>query len=224
MKAEPRLHHVRMFSSPQGDRTGRCAGQTHSGELHTRVERWCPVMPAMPWWRPVLLLAAGGTSELHFLEEHRLLWAWERSGLPTHCSGKECPWNKGDMGSIPGSVRSSGGGHGNPLQYSCLENPMDGGAWRATVRGTAQSRTRLSRLSMCICRESFTSRWLALLLSGDKQWRKFIFLTHPGYHIMTSDESLYFLYLIMLINSGRNYEKKQHLWKYVYHDLNLISN
>ena len=38
-----------------------------------------------------------------------------------------------DMGLIPGSGRSPGGGHGNPLQYSCLENPMDRGAWRATV-------------------------------------------------------------------------------------------
>ena len=40
-----------------------------------------------------------------------------------------------DMGSIPGLGRSSEGGHGNPLQYSCLENPMDRGAWRATVDG-----------------------------------------------------------------------------------------
>ena len=48
------------------------------------------------------------------------------------------------MGSIPGSGRSPGGGHGNPLQYSCLENPMDRGAWRATVHGVAKSWTRLS--------------------------------------------------------------------------------
>ena len=41
----------------------------------------------------------------------------------------------GDLGSIPGSGRSPGGGRGNPLQYPCLENPMDRGAWRATVRG-----------------------------------------------------------------------------------------
>ena len=49
----------------------------------------------------------------------------------------------GDMGSIPGSGRSLGGEHGNPLQYSCLENPMDRGAWRATVHGVAKSQTRL---------------------------------------------------------------------------------
>ena len=49
--------------------------------------------------------------------------------------------NIGDPGSIPGSGRSPGGGNGNPLQYSCLENPMDRGAWRATVHGVAESDT-----------------------------------------------------------------------------------
>ena len=48
------------------------------------------------------------------------------------------------MGSIPRSGRSPGGGHGNPLQYSCLENPIDRGAWRATVHGVTESQTRLS--------------------------------------------------------------------------------
>ena len=48
-----------------------------------------------------------------------------------------------DTGSIPGSTRSPEEGHDNPRQYSCLENPMDRGAWRATVHGVAQSWTRL---------------------------------------------------------------------------------
>ena len=48
-----------------------------------------------------------------------------------------------DTGSIPGSVRCPGGGHGNPLQYSCLENPMDRGARQATVHGVVKSWTRL---------------------------------------------------------------------------------
>ena len=52
--------------------------------------------------------------------------------------------NAGDPGSIPGSGRSPGEGNGNPLQYSCLENPMDGGDWLATVHGVAESQTRLS--------------------------------------------------------------------------------
>ena len=48
----------------------------------------------------------------------------------------------GDVSLIPGSGRSPGGMHGNPLQYSCLENAMDGGAWWVTVHGVAQSWTR----------------------------------------------------------------------------------
>ena len=53
-------------------------------------------------------------------------------------------YHVGDPGSIPGSGRSPGEGNGNPLQYSCLENPMDGGAWKAAVHGVAEGRTRLS--------------------------------------------------------------------------------
>ena len=56
---------------------------------------------------------------------------------------KNPPANAGDPGSIPGSGRSSGDGNGNPLQYSCLENPMDKGAWGATVHGVAKSQTGL---------------------------------------------------------------------------------
>ena len=54
------------------------------------------------------------------------------------------PGDTRDMGSIPGSERSPRGRHGNPLQYSCLENPMDKGAWRATVNGVTNSQTQLS--------------------------------------------------------------------------------
>ena len=67
---------------------------------------------------------------------------------------KNSPANAGDardMGSIPGIFPGGifpGVGNGNPLQYSCLDNPTNRGAWRATVRGVAQSRTRLKRLSM----------------------------------------------------------------------------
>ena len=65
--------------------------------------------------------------------------------------GKESACNAGDArdeGSIPELGRSPGGGNGNPLQFSCLENAMDRGAWRATVPGVAKSRTQLKRLSM----------------------------------------------------------------------------
>ena len=52
---------------------------------------------------------------------------------------KESAYSAGDLGSISGSGRSPGEGHGNPLQYSGLENPMDRGAWWATVHGVAES-------------------------------------------------------------------------------------
>ena len=58
-------------------------------------------------------------------------------------SGKESTCDEGDMSSVPGLGRSPGGGNGNLLQYSCLGNPMDRGAWRAVVHGVAKSRTQL---------------------------------------------------------------------------------
>ena len=64
--------------------------------------------------------------------------------FPGGSDGKASAYNAGDPGSVPGSERSPGEGNGNPLQYSCLENSMDGGAWWATVHGVAESRTRLS--------------------------------------------------------------------------------
>ena len=67
--------------------------------------------------------------------------AW---GLPGGWDSKKSTCNAGDPGSIPGLGRSSGEGSGNPLQYSCLENSMDKGAWWATVHGVTKSRTRLS--------------------------------------------------------------------------------
>ena len=67
---------------------------------------------------------------------------------------KNPPAKGGDTGSIPGSERSIGGGNGNLLQYSCLENPMDRGAWRDTVHGVEKSGTQLSNQEwlFCVCR------------------------------------------------------------------------
>ena len=64
--------------------------------------------------------------------------------FPGGSDGKVSACNAGDPDSIPGSGRSPGEGNGTPLQYSCLENPMDREAWWATVHGVAKSRTRLS--------------------------------------------------------------------------------
>ena len=64
--------------------------------------------------------------------------------FPSGSDGKESACNAGDPGSIPGSGKSPGEGNGNPLQYSCLENPMEGGAWQAPIHGVTKSWTRLS--------------------------------------------------------------------------------
>ena len=67
-------------------------------------------------------------------------------GFPGGSEGKESylPANAGDLGSIPGSGRSPERGNGNPLQYSCLKNPIDSAAWRAMVHGAAKNQTQLS--------------------------------------------------------------------------------
>ena len=70
----------------------------------------------------------------------RLLW---REFL-SRSDGKASTCDAGDTGSIPGSGRSPGEGNGNPLQYACLENSMDGGAWWAIVHGVAKSQTQVS--------------------------------------------------------------------------------
>ena len=68
-------------------------------------------------------------------------------GFPGGSEVKASACNAGDLSSIPGLGRSPGEGNGNPLQYSCLEHPMDGGAWWAIVHGVAKSRTRLSNFT-----------------------------------------------------------------------------
>ena len=68
-------------------------------------------------------------------------------GFPSGSDGKESTCNAGDLGSVPELGRYPGEGNGNPLQYSCLENSMDGGAWWAAVHGVAKSWTRLSNFT-----------------------------------------------------------------------------
>ena len=65
-------------------------------------------------------------------------------GFSGGSEGKESSWKAGGPSSIPKWGRSPGEANGNPLQYSCLENPMDRGAWRATVHGVTKSQTRQS--------------------------------------------------------------------------------
>ena len=104
--------------------------------------------------------------------------------FPCGAGGKEPACRGGDVsdqGSIPGSGRSPGGGHGNPLRYSCLENPMHRGAWRATVHGVAASRTQLHSWAhthaCCISENSAVSIKTPVTKSSprtrrsDRKWR-----------------------------------------------------
>ena len=75
--------------------------------------------------------------------------------------GKESAWNAGDPGSIPALRRSPGERNGNPLQYSCMENPMDRGAWQATVHGVARVGYDL------VSKPPHIYHWVILLYSSD---------------------------------------------------------
>ena len=92
--------------------------------LTVRDQKLCPQLPGKPDTCKGLAIAKMG-------------------GFPGGSEVKASACNAGDLGSIPGSGRSPGEGNGNPLQYSCPKNPMDGGAWWATVQGVTNSRTPL---------------------------------------------------------------------------------
>ena len=117
---------------------------------------------SIPAWRIPRTEQPGGLQSMVWQESdmteglmHTCVHIW---GFPGGTGGKKKkkypPANAGDvrdLGSIPGSGRSLGGGHGNPLQNSCLENFMDRGAWWATIHRVAKSRTRLKWLSKHAC-------------------------------------------------------------------------
>ena len=91
--------------------------------------------------------------------------------FPGGSGSKESACNAGEPGSVPGWGSSSGGGNSNPLQYSCLEKPVDGGAWRATVHGVINSRTRLNT-------QTTTKADLQCWLVSDVQQRDSVIHTH----------------------------------------------
>ena len=91
---------------------------------------------ASPEWTQFVGMALERVSAL-FQEEGFLLLLNGSNGKESACNAGDT----GDAGSIPGSGRSPGEEHGNPFQYSCLENPMDRGAWWATVLGVTKSQT-----------------------------------------------------------------------------------
>ena len=83
--------------------------------------------------------------------------------FPGGSDGKASLYNAGDQGSNPGSGRSAGEGNSNPLQYYCLENPMNRGAWKATVHGVSKSRTRLSNFTCLLAYHSIPNGGLNIL-------------------------------------------------------------
>ena len=108
-------------------------GKLHSG--HTAGSAWVPGEK-----HGFSLIGHMGSRTLSSLlppyPQHCLLTCSQRAwGFPGGSDSEESTCNAGDPGSTAGSGRSTGGGHGNPLQYSCLENPVDGGVWWATVQG-----------------------------------------------------------------------------------------
>ena len=109
----------------------------------------------------VLAWRIPGTGEpggLPSMASRRVGHDWSDLAAAVAAVVKNTPANAGDIrdvGWIPRSGRSPGGGHGNPFQYSCLENPMDGGAWQTAVHGVAKSRTRLKQLSTHTCYNSY---------------------------------------------------------------------
>ena len=80
--------------------------------------------------------------------------------FPGGLDGKASAYNAEDLGSIPGLGKSPGEGNGTPLQYSCLENPMDGAAWQATVHDVAKSWTRLSDFTFTFTFPFRSPQWI----------------------------------------------------------------
>ena len=107
-------------------------------------------------------------------------------GFPGGSDGKVSACNVGDSGLIPGLGRSPGEGNGNPLQYFCLENPMDGGAWWATVHGVAKCRTWLSDFTSS--HQPVSKRVRALGVVGG-QWFQSVFPSIPAPNKYTHSQS-----------------------------------
>ena len=92
-----------------------------------------------------------GTSECHSTHIFMRVYIWASQVALVVQNLPVSERDAGDVGSIPGLGRSPGGGHGNPLQYFCLENPMDRGAWWAAAHRVTKIWTRLKLLSMHSC-------------------------------------------------------------------------
>ena len=123
----------------------RRQGHTEGRPCEDTRRRQIPTSPSeRPQEKPALLASGSQTSSLRNSERIDFCCFKSPRGFPGGSVVKNPPANAGDLGSIPGSRRSPGGGNGNPLQYSRLDIPMDRGAWRATVNRVEKSWTLLN--------------------------------------------------------------------------------
>ena len=106
------------------------------------------ILPPTPFLLAITSLFSMSVILFLFHRQVHLCHILDYKGFPGGSEVKVSACNAGDLGSIPESGRCPGEGNGNPLQYSCLENPMDGGAWWATVHGVAKSRTQLGDFTL----------------------------------------------------------------------------
>ena len=120
-----------------------------------------------------------GLETLHvdFLFQSNFYWSIIALGFPGGSDGKKSACNVGNPGLIPGLGRSPGEGNGNPLQYSCLEDPMDRGAWWATVHGVTKSWTQQSGWAhtdkYCICKMQWNIHHISKVFQVWFNWWKY---------------------------------------------------
>ena len=162
-------------------------GPSIHGILQARILGGLPCPPPGDLLNPEIeprspaLLEDSLLSEPHrqFLNDFKWTISWfilmEMEDFPGGSDGKASAYNVGDPGSIPGSGRSPGEGSGNPFQYSCLENPTDGGAWWATVHGVAKSWGRLSDFTFTIFPWRWTFLNVFLVYKSRYKWSHLLF-------------------------------------------------
>ena len=117
---------------------------------HSHILAWRISPDRGAWWATLHRITKSQTR----LNTHNISWfssfSWPSWGFPGGSDGKASVYNAEDPGSIPGSGRSNRERNGKPAQYSCLGNPIDRGAWQATVHRVAKSGTRLKRFSVSL--------------------------------------------------------------------------
>ena len=116
-------------------------------------------------------------------------------GFPVGSEGKASACNPGNPGLIPGLGRSPGEGNGNPLQYSCLENSMDGEAWWATVRGVAKSQTWLSDFTHYIYIHTHTRIYKIAILTGMRWYLIKVLIALPWWLVTLS---IFYIHIYLL--------------------------